>query len=106
MTDQGPRHGMVQSSVTPGAGGIVAPESVPALVSDTDLAYEAGVEVKPRSQWSYARMRFFRHKMAVVGLVVLIFFGLVAIFAKQIAPYGFDEIALDNINPKIGRAHV
>ena len=94
---------MVQSSVTPGAG-IVAPEAVPPLASETDLAYEAGVEVKARSQWSYARMRFFRHKMAVVGLVVLIFFALVAIFAKQIAPYAFDEIDLDNINPTTGLA--
>ena len=94
---------MVQSSVTPGAG-VVAPESAPPLASDTDLAYEAGVEVKARSQWSYARIRFFRHKMAVAGLVVLIFFAIVAIFAKQLAPYGFDEIDLENIDPTLGLA--
>ena len=94
---------MVHSSVTPGAG-IVAPEGAPPLASETELAYEAGVEVKARSQWSYARIRFFRHKMAVAGLVVLIFFALVAIFAKQIAPYGFDEIDLDNIDPTTGLA--
>ena len=39
---------------------------------DLELAYEAGVELKARSQWAYARMRFFRHRLAVVSLVVLI----------------------------------
>ena len=102
MTDQGPRYGMVQSSMTPGAG--VAPEGATVLEAETELAYEAGVELKARSQWSYARMRFFRHKLAVAGLVVLLFFALVAVFAKQIAPYGFDEIDLDNINPTTGLA--
>ena len=38
----------------------------------TELTYEAGVELKARSQWAYASMRFFRHKLAVVSLVVLI----------------------------------
>ncbi len=66
---------------------------------DADLAYESGVEVKARTQWAYARMRFLRHKLAVVSLVVLILFALVAIFAKQLAPYGFDEINLESIDP-------
>ena len=82
-------------SVDPGSG---------ALIQETDLAYEAGVQVKARSQWQYIRMRFFRHKLAVVSLIVLILFGLVAIFAKQLAPYGFDEINLENINPETGLA--
>ena len=106
MTDQSPRHGMVQSSVTPTpSGGVVVPDPTASPIThDAELAYEAGVEVKSRSQWSYARMRFFRHKAAVVSLGVLILFGLVAIFAKQIAPYGFDEIDLDNIDPTTGLA--
>jgi ABC-type dipeptide/oligopeptide/nickel transport system permease subunit len=36
--------------------------------------------------------------------VILILFALVAIFAKQIAPYGFDEIDLDNNDPTTGLA--
>ena len=61
------------------------------------LAQQAGVEPKARSQWAYARIRFFRHKMAVISLVVLFLICLVAIFAKRVAPYGYDELDLFNI---------
>ena len=50
----------------------IAPGSVAAAVDDT---HAAGLELKVRSQWSYARMRFFRHRLALIGL-----FGLVVIF--------------------------
>jgi peptide/nickel transport system permease protein len=62
-----------------------------AVASDADLTYESGVEIKARSQWAYARMRFFRHRLAVGSLVVLTGFALVAIFANHVAPYGYDE---------------
>lgn len=70
-----------------------------AMTSPEDLAlsYESGVEPKARSQWAYARIRFFRHRLAVVSLCVLIVIGFVAIFAKRIAPYSFDELDLSNI---------
>ena len=62
--------------------------------SDTELtvAYEAGVAPKARSQWAYARIRFFRHKLAVLSLIVLVLIGLVALFAERVAPYGFEYI--------------
>jgi ABC-type dipeptide/oligopeptide/nickel transport system permease subunit len=82
-------------SADPGSG---------ALLQETDLAYEAGVAVKARSQWQYIRMRFFRHKAAVAGLVVLIIFALVAIFAEQLALYGYDEINLETVDPETGLA--
>jgi len=64
----------------------------PAAATATfELAYESGVEIKARSQWAYARMRFFRHRLAVASLVVLAGFALVAIFANRVAPYGYDE---------------
>ena len=47
--------------------------------SDLTLTYESGLELKARSQWAYARIRFFRHKLAVVSLVVLIFLSIVAL---------------------------
>jgi ABC-type dipeptide/oligopeptide/nickel transport system permease subunit len=107
MTDPQNPHGIVTSTPQPGAGGGVtmSDPSIASMSSEAELAYEAGVELKARSQWSYARMRFFRHKLAVVSLAILIFFGLVAIFAKQIAPYGFDEIDLEHIDPISGLAH-
>ena len=92
---------MVQSTVQPGTGVVGAP-SLP--TADQELAYEAGVEVKARSQWSYARMRFLRHRLAVICLVILILFALVAIFAKHIAPYGYDEIDLEHPDPVTGLA--
>ena len=56
------------------------------------VTYEAGVAPKARSQWAYARLRFFRHKLAVISLVVLLLIGLVALFAERVAPYGFEYI--------------
>ncbi len=61
------------------------------------LAQQAGVEPKARSQWAYARIRFFRHKLAVTSLFVLIGICFVALFADRIAPYAFDELDLFNI---------
>jgi peptide/nickel transport system permease protein len=63
---------------------------------DLSLSYESGVEVKARSQWAYVRMRFLRHRLAVVSLVALILIALVGVFAPQLAPYGFDEVNFDN----------
>ena len=60
------------------------------------LSHETGLEVKARSQWAYARIRFFRHKLAVVSLVVLIAVILVAIFAEQVAPYAYDEFDFEH----------
>ena len=40
-------------------------------------------------------MRFFRHRLAVASLIVLVLIGLVGVFAPQLAPYGYDELDLD-----------
>jgi peptide/nickel transport system permease protein len=45
-------------------------------------------------------MRFFRHKLAVLSSVVLVAICLVAIFANQVAPYGFNDQDLLNIAAK------
>ena len=105
MTEPGPpRHGMMRSTAPSGAATVGTDPGASALLQEADLAYESGVELKARSQWSYVRMRFFRHKLAVISLIVLILFGLVAIFAKQIAPYGYDEINLEVVDPETGLA--
>jgi peptide/nickel transport system permease protein len=80
-----------------GVGGMSLSDDPSGAGGDLTLSYESGVELKARSQWAYARIRFFRHKLAVVSIVVLILIALVAIFAKQIAPYGYDELDLNNI---------
>lgn len=84
---------------TPATGTRVGPLD-PALgaAPDLDLTYETGVEIKARSQWAYARMRFLRHRLAVAGLVVIALLALAAVFAEQVAPYGYDEQNYDIIN--------
>ena len=59
---------------------------------DLALVYESGVELKARSQWGYAARRFARHRLAMGGLIGMIFISLVAIFADRIAPYPYDEL--------------
>ena len=86
-------------------GGIATLEDPTSIASpDLELTYESGVELQARSQWAYARMRFFRHKLAVTSLIILIGFGLLAIFAGQIAPYGEDEIPLDDLINSLNKA--
>jgi ABC-type dipeptide/oligopeptide/nickel transport system permease subunit len=73
----------------------VAVRGEPQLAVQTDesieLAYDSGLELKARSQWGYALRRFLRHRLAMGSLFVLIFLGVVAIFADFFAPYAFDE---------------
>jgi peptide/nickel transport system permease protein len=90
MTEQLPTH------PTASVATLEQPPGPP--IGDVELTYESGVEVKARSQWAYARMRFFRHRLAVGSLFVLILFALVALFAKRIAPHGYDELDLNNIS--------
>ncbi|TML89831.1 MAG: ABC transporter permease [Actinobacteria bacterium] len=57
------------------------------VADHTITTYEHGLEVRARSQWSYARARFFRHRLAMVGIVLLIVIFVAGAFAGQIAPY-------------------
>jgi len=62
-----------------------------------DSTVEAGLELKVRSQWDYARRRFLRHRLAMGGLIGLIIIFGAGIFANYIAPYTYDGIDLNNI---------
>jgi ABC-type dipeptide/oligopeptide/nickel transport system permease subunit len=64
---------------------------------DLDLMYESGLELQARSQWGYALRRFLRHRLAMGGLVVLLFLGVVAIFADFFAVYPYDEPDFNNL---------
>ena len=79
-----------------GAAGGVALGSDPVVApAGAELAAESGVNLKARSQWSYVRMRFLRHRLAVASLIVLLLIALVGVFAPQLARYGYDEINLE-----------
>jgi ABC-type dipeptide/oligopeptide/nickel transport system permease subunit len=67
-----------------GAGAVMSDITTDA----STLSYESGLELKARSQWAYARIRFFRHKLAVASLVVLILTGIVALRPAWFAPAG------------------
>jgi peptide/nickel transport system permease protein len=73
------------------------PDGSSVSTPDLTLSYESGVELKARSQWAYARMRFFRHKLAVASLIFLIFAGIVAMFPAFFAPYAYDEFDFEHI---------
>ena len=67
----------------------------------------ADSEIAALSQWAIFRRKFVRHKAAMVSLVVLgVIFGS-AMFAEQLAPYGYDEIDLPNadIGPTLEDRH-
>ena len=57
---------------------------------------ETVLEEKSMSQWAMAWRRLLRHKLAMFGLAVLLFFALISILAPYIAPYEFDAIDLNN----------
>jgi len=80
-------------------------DGIPAGIQIDSVAAE-GLELKARSQWSYARRRFLRHKLAMIGLVgLVIIFGAGAL-ATYVAPYTFDQIDLTNVlHPPTTIAH-
>jgi ABC-type dipeptide/oligopeptide/nickel transport system permease subunit len=71
-----------------------------------ELAYESGLEVKARSQWAYARMRFFRHRLALGSLIVLIGIFGCGVFANFIAPYTYQEINLEALSQAPSKKHL
>jgi ABC-type dipeptide/oligopeptide/nickel transport system permease subunit len=76
--------------------------------ADTSLAYESGLEVEARSQWTLARRRFFRHRLAVASLVILVVILLAGALAPWIAPYPFDGYDINNleVGPTLNGGHV
>jgi peptide/nickel transport system permease protein len=90
---------MTEPTVSP-PGSAPAPQAIGGQViaaPGPETGYEAGLQLQVRSQWSYARMRFFRHRLAVAGLIGLIVIFGAGIFANYVAPYSFSEIDLNNI---------
>jgi ABC-type dipeptide/oligopeptide/nickel transport system permease subunit len=88
-----PRHEHEGLTVSEDAVGVLLGGE--AAVVDSTVA--AGLEVKVRSQWAYARKRFVRHRLAMASLVVLTFVFGVGIFANFIAPYSYQAFDLTNI---------
>jgi peptide/nickel transport system permease protein len=97
MTETEPKIESTHDAVAPTTqsidGEVLAPEGAAAV----EGTLEAGLQLKVRSQWSYARMRFFRHRLALLGMFALVVIFGAGIFANWVAPYSFAEINLNNL---------
>src|SRR4051794_39228127 len=80
----------------PHAGGVIVGDGSQQIADELTLAYETGVEVEARSQWAYIRRRFFRHRLAMMSLIIVVAIFLAGALASHVAPYSFDEIDLTN----------
>ena len=60
-------------------------EDPPAIV-EADAVLVAGAEPVARTQWEMFRRRFFRHKLAVFGLIVVVLLGLACFTARWWVP--------------------
>lgn len=107
MTDSHSHRDINVGATTTGAGAVPGSAVLPPSADSPglELAYESGLELKARSQWAYARMRFFRHRLAVVSLTIFLLVCLVGLFAPQLAPYGFDEQNYGIINQSPSLKH-
>lgn len=52
---------------------------------------------KHRTLWQDAIRRFFRNRLAVLGLIIVVFFFFLAIFADFIAPFPYDKANFNKV---------
>ena len=72
-----------------------------------DTAVQEGIAPRTTGEWRLAWRRFRRNKAALAGGVVMIFMGIVAIFADQIAPYGLRDYDPDlSFAPPLTEGHL
>jgi len=85
------------------------PQAIATLEEPAELAaiYEQGLQIEARSQWQLARRRFFRHKLAMVSLAVLVIIFGAAIFADTIAPHEYtaQDFPHSSIGPTFEHSH-
>ncbi|MHB1414213.1 MAG: ABC transporter permease [Chloroflexota bacterium] len=59
-------------------------------------SYEEELDLPEMGQWALVWRRFRRHKLALLGLVVLLVFAALSFGAPWIAPYPYDKIDIAN----------
>jgi ABC-type antimicrobial peptide transport system permease subunit len=72
------------------------------IETSTTLARPFEQARAPRSLWSDAWRRLRRNKAALLGLLIVLLLGLIAIFADRLAPYPYAEQHVDHIFAPIG----
>jgi peptide/nickel transport system permease protein len=92
------------------SGGAVATPVLQPGTGDAsqELVYETGLEVEVRSQWTYARRRFFRHRLAVVSLVIVTVIFAAGFAAPVVAPYSYEGYDVNNLEvaPTLRGGHI
>jgi peptide/nickel transport system permease protein len=91
MTEIGHDQPVIQPPAQPIDGVLIGGDEL------VDATVSAGLELKARSQWSYARMRFLRHRLAMAGLLGLVIVFGAGAFANLVSPYTFDQIDLTHV---------
>ncbi|HET7482256.1 MAG TPA: ABC transporter permease [Actinomycetota bacterium] len=73
----------------------------------TDDVLLQGLQFKARSQWALARRRFFRHRLAMGSLVILLLIFIAALLAPHLTSYKYDELDLANtgVGPTFAGRH-
>jgi peptide/nickel transport system permease protein len=97
MTDREPRGAGLAIGPDPAAPiePVGAPIGSALPAQPTELVYDTGLELKARSQWAFARRRFFRHRLAMASLVVLLTIFAAGAFASVVAPYSYSDVNID-----------
>ena len=72
----------------------------------TELVYDTGLELQARSQWAFARRRFFRHRLAMASLVVLLIVFGAGAFANFVAPYSYSDVNIDSLTQPPSAHHL
>lgn len=73
------------------------------VLSPTVSAVE---KIRPESLWSKAMKRFFRHRLAMAGLTILLLLILISVFAPLITPYSPIGMDLRNIRKAPTELHL
>ena len=66
-------------------------QSTTATVVIRQSAPNEPIKGKHRTLWRDAMHRFFRNRLAVVGLIIVVSFVFIAIFAEVLAPFRYDQ---------------
>lgn len=71
-----------------------------------DKTMDLDITLKKKSQFKDVLRRLFRNKGAAIGLFIIVGLIIFAIFAEQIAPYGFDDQLLSRRFTPPGIKHI
>jgi ABC-type dipeptide/oligopeptide/nickel transport system permease subunit len=106
MTEREARGLAIEPDPAAASSGAGTPIASGQLGQPTELVYDTGLELQARSQWAFARRRFFRHRLAMGSLVVLLTVFGAGAFANVVAPYSYSDVNLDSLTQPPSAQHL